>query len=124
LKVLSLQRLHRGDSTCVTAVTSTASRLAFYSFDSNTNDDATGVYFASGITWPTYTTGYVNTDIYFNASLNQRLSTPAMSLNSRNFTIEFWFLLINSASNNYAFFGQLSVIKVDNLTWDFLMMIY
>jgi hypothetical protein len=62
-------------STCVTVITSTASRLAFYSFDLNTNDDATGVCSASGITWTTYTTGYVNTGIYFNASLNQRLST-------------------------------------------------
>jgi hypothetical protein len=32
-----------------------------------------------------------------------------MSLNSRSFTIEFWFSLTNAASNNYAFFGQLSV---------------
>jgi hypothetical protein len=32
-----------------------------------------------------------------------------MSLNSRSFTIDFWFSLTNAASNTYAFFGQLSV---------------
>jgi hypothetical protein len=86
----------------------TYSRLAFYSFDSNTND-ATGVYSASGIASPTYTTDYVNMAISFDASLSQRLSAPAMSLNSRSFIIEFWFLSVNTVSYNYAFFGQLSV---------------
>ena len=47
--------------------------------------------------------------MYFDASLSQRLSAPAMSLNSRSFTIEFWFSVQNAASNSYAFFGQLSV---------------
>jgi hypothetical protein len=93
---------------CVNTSTSISSRLAFYSFDSTTND-ATGVYSASGIASPIYTTGYVNSAISFDASLLQRLSAPAMSLNSRSFTIEFWFSLTDSASYNYAFFGQLSV---------------
>ena len=89
-------------------MTSISSRLAFYSFDGNSND-ATGVYSAGGIGSPTYTTGYVGSAIYFNATLAQRLSAPAMRLDSRSFTIEFWFYLVNAASNNYAFFGQLSV---------------
>jgi hypothetical protein len=93
---------------CANTSTSISSRLAFYSFDSTTND-ATGVYSASGIASPIYTTGYVNSAISFDASLLQRLSAPAMSLNSRSFTIEFWFSLTDSASYNYAFFGQLSV---------------
>jgi hypothetical protein len=56
----------------------TYSRLAFYSFDSNTND-ATGVYSANGIASLTYTTGYVNMAISFDASLSHRLSALAMS---------------------------------------------
>ncbi len=71
--------------------------------------DATGVYSASGISSPTYTAGYVDAAISFDASLSERLSAPAMSLNSQSFTIEFWFTLTNAASNIYAFFGQLSV---------------
>ena len=93
---------------CVTTSTTTSSTLAFYSFDGNTAD-ITGTYSASGISSPTYTTGYVGSAIYFTASLSQRLSAPAMSLNSRSFTIEFWFSLQNAATNTYAFFGQLSV---------------
>jgi len=54
----------------------------------NTND-ATGVYSTSGISSPTYTIGYVNSAISLDASLSQRLSALAMSLNSRSFTIEF-----------------------------------
>lgn len=100
---------------CVNTTTSTLSRIAFYSFDSNTNE-ITGVYPASGIPSPTYVTGYVGTAIYFNAALSQRLSAPAMQLNSRSFTIEFWFYLVNAVSNNFAFFGQLSVINTSKQT--------
>jgi hypothetical protein len=52
--------------------------------------------------------------IYFNATLSQRLSTSPMSLNSRSFTIEFWFSLVNAAGNTYAFFGQMSVMNTPN----------
>jgi hypothetical protein len=100
---------------CVNTTTSIASRIAFYSFDSNTNE-ITGVYPASGIGSPTYVTGYVGSAIYFNAALSQRLSAPAMQLNSRSFTIEFWFYLVNGVLNNFAFFGQLSVINTSKQT--------
>ena len=100
---------------CVNTTTSILSRIAFYSFDSNTNE-ITGVYPASGIASPTYVTGYVGSAIYFNAALSQRLSAPAMQLNSRSFTIEFWFYLVNAVSNNFAFFGQLSVINTQQQT--------
>ena len=94
--------------TCVNTTTSITSRIAFYSFDSNTND-ATGVYPAGGIASPSYVAGYVGSAIYFDAALLQRLSAPSMSLDSRSFTIEFWFWVSNSSSVNYAFFGQMSV---------------
>ncbi len=48
---------------------------------------------------PIYKTGYVGSAISFDASLSQGLSAPAMSVNSRSFTIEFGFLLTNAASN-------------------------
>lgn len=94
--------------TCVNTTTSTSARIAFYSFDSNTND-ATGIYSAGGIASPSYVLGYVGSAIYFDAALSERLSAPSMSLDSRSFTIEFWFWVSNSASADYAFFGQMSV---------------
>lgn len=86
--------------------TSTLSRVAFYSFDSNTLD-ATGTYSASGTASPTYVTGWVGSAISFVASNAQRLSAPYIPLNARSFTIEFWFYAMDVSSNwDFSFMGQ------------------
>ena len=94
------------DSTCVNTTISNQSRIAFYSFDSTTTD-AIGNYSASGISSPTYVTGWVGSAISFLASNDQRLSTVYIPLNSRSFTIEFWFYATNISSNwDFSFMGQ------------------
>ena len=100
---------------CANTSTSTASRLAFYSFDGNAND-IHGVYSATASGSPTYVTGYVTSAISFDAPSTQRLSAPSMSFNSRSFTIEFWFYSSVLIGYNYALFGQLSSINTAKQT--------
>jgi hypothetical protein len=98
--------IHVCASTCVNITTSTSSRVAFYSFDSNTAD-ATGNYPASGIYSPTYVTGWVSSAISFTAANAQRLSTPNIPFNSSTFTIDFWFYATDISSNNdYGMMGE------------------
>ena len=94
-------------TTCVNTTISNQSRIAFYSFDSTTND-AMGSYPASGISSPTYVTGWVGSAISFLASNGQSLSTTHIPLNSRSFTIEFWFYATDISSKwDFSFMGQL-----------------
>ncbi|CAF4044974.1 unnamed protein product, partial [Rotaria sp. Silwood1] len=100
-------------STCVNTSISTLSRVAFYSFDSTTTD-ATGNYSASGISSPTYVTGWVGSAISFTASNAQRLSTAYIPLNLRTFTIDFWFYATDVNSTiNFAFVGECTTQKTD-----------
>lgn len=94
-------------STCVNTTTSTSSWLAFYSFDSVTTD-ATGIYPASGIASPTFVTGWVSSGVNFTASNAQRFSVGNIPLNSRSFSIEFWFYATNISAWDYAFVGEYS----------------
>ena len=94
-------------STCVNTTTITTSRLAFYSFDFVTTD-ATGNYPASGIASPTYVNGWVSSAVSFMASNAQRFSAGNIPLDSRSFTIEFWFYATNIGSWDYSFMGEWS----------------
>ena len=96
---------------CAQEPISTTSRLAYYSFDGNTND-ATGSYPASSSTVLTYGTGYVRSAVYLDASLAQRLTTSPMNLANRSFTVELWIYLTDVATQDNAFFGQQSYSNV------------
>lgn len=102
-------------SSCGTACSrtpiSSASRLAYYKFESNTND-LTGNYPASGLSSPTYTTGYAGSGIYLNGAPFEQLITSSMNLSSRSFTIELWFYLTRIPTQDNAFFGQQSIADV------------
>lgn len=93
-------------ATCVNTTTSTASRIAFYSFDSVTTD-ATGNYPLTGISSPNYVSGWIGSAISFNASNAQRLNTSTMPISFQSFSIEFWFYALNVSSGwDIPFMGQ------------------
>lgn len=96
---------------CARTPISSSSRLAYYKFESNTND-MTGTYPASGLSSPTYTTGYSGSCIYFDGTSFEQLMTSSMNLSSRSFTIEFWFYLTRISTQDNAFFGQQSLVNV------------
>ncbi len=68
--------------------------------------DATGNYPASGISSPNYVTGWVGSAVNFTASNAQRFSTGNILLNSRSFTIEFWFYATDISAWDYSFMGE------------------
>jgi hypothetical protein len=93
-------------STCVNATLSTASLLAFYSFDSVTTD-TTGHYPLNGINSPIYGPGWVGSAISFDAANPDRLNTSNIPLSRSSFTIDFWFYALNVSSGwDIAFMGQ------------------
>ena len=96
---------------CTDASISLVSLLAGYNFDSNTND-MTSVYPASGLSSPTYVTGYAGSAIYIDATSTQQLTTSPMNLFNRSFTVELWFYLTRAATQDNAFFGQQSLSNV------------
>ena len=87
--------------------TKTVSRLAFYSFDLVTTD-ATGNYPASGIPSPNYVNGWINSGVSFTASNAQRFSVGNIPLDSRSFTIQFWFYPTDISAWDYSFMGEWS----------------
>jgi len=68
--------------------------------------DATGTYPATGISSPTYVTGWVGSAVNFTASNAQYFSAGYIPLNSRSFTIEFWFYATDINAWDYAFMGE------------------
>jgi hypothetical protein len=68
--------------------------------------DATGNYPATGISSPTYVTGWVGSAVNFTASNAQRFSAGNIPLKSRSFTIEFWFYATDINAGDYAFMGE------------------
>ncbi len=96
---------------CADVSISLTSLLAGYNFDSNTND-MTSVYPASGLSSPTYVTGYIGSAIYIDATSTQRLTTSPMDLFNKSFTVELWFYLTRVATQDNAFFGQQSLPNV------------
>ncbi|CAF1441015.1 unnamed protein product [Adineta steineri] len=94
-------------SSCVNTTISTSSRLAFYSFD-NTTSDATGNYSMSGIASPNYVRGWIGSAINFSYNNTQFLSTSHIPLNSRSFTIDFWFYATDVSSTlDFSFGGEM-----------------
>lgn len=96
---------------CARIPVSSLSRLAYYKFESNTNDQ-TGTYPASGLSTPIYSTGYAGSALYFDGTPFEQLIAPVMNLSSRSFTIELWFYLTRIPTQDNAFFGQQSLANV------------
>ena len=93
-------------ATCVNQTVSTASRIAFYSFDSVTTD-ATGNYPLSGIPSLTYVPGWIGAAAAFDAANAQYLTASNMPISSTDFSIDFWFYALNvSSSWDIPFMGQ------------------
>ena len=69
-------------------------------------NDVTGVYPATGINSPSYTTGYIGSAVSLDAPSYQRLITSPMDLYNKSFTIQLWFYLTRVATQDNAFFGQ------------------
>ena len=92
-------------TTCVNTTISNASRVAFYSFD-NVTTDATGTYPLNGLA--TYVSGWVDSAVSFLYSNSQLLATSVnIPLNSRSFTIDFWFYTTNLSGHwDFAFAGE------------------
>ena len=100
-------------ATCVNQTISTASRIAFYSFDSVTSD-ATGNYPLGGISSLTYVPGWVGSAVAFNAANGQYLSTSNLPVNLHDFTIDFWFYALNvNAGWDIPFMGQFTATSAD-----------
>lgn len=84
-----------------------SSRLAFYSFDNVTTDATSNNYSASSNSTPEYVSGWVGSAVSFDYFDMKWLSAPHISLNSRSFTIEFWFYPTNlSTSWDFSFGGE------------------
>lgn len=98
-------------TSCINEPVSTASRIAYYSFDGHMNDGI-GAYHASSSFSPTFSTGYVSSAIYLSAASSQRLTIPPINLANRSFTIQLWFYLTGIPTQDNAFFGQQSVSNV------------
>jgi len=81
--------------------------IAYYKFESNTNDK-TGTYSAVSSGSVTYTNGYADSAISLDAPNLTRLTVPPMDFYNRSFTIEFWFYLTRVPTQDNAFFGQQS----------------
>jgi len=96
---------------CANTLSSSSSLLAYYTFNSNIND-VTGVYPASGINSPTYTTGYSGSAISLDAASYQSLITSPMDLHNKSFTVQLWFYFTRIATQDNAFFGQQSLPNV------------
>ncbi|CAF1334941.1 unnamed protein product [Rotaria sp. Silwood1] len=78
------------NSSCVNqSWTSSSNLLAEWQFDNNLLEDVTGTIPSTAPIF-TYTTGYVNQALVFNATDNQSLTSPSMSLASTSFTIDAW----------------------------------
>lgn len=93
-------------ATCVNQTVSTASTIAFYSFDSVTTD-ATGNYPLSGMPSLTYVPGWIGAAASFDAANAQYLSTSNMPISLRDFSIDFWFYALNVSSGwDIPFMGQ------------------
>ena len=93
-------------ATCVNTSISSASLIAFYSFDSVTTD-ATGTYPLTGLSSPNYVPGWIGSAINFNAANVERLNTSNLPINGRSFSIDFWFNALNVSSGwDIPFMGQ------------------
>ncbi|CAF3914490.1 unnamed protein product [Rotaria sp. Silwood1] len=78
------------NSSCVNqSWTSSSNLLAEWQFDNSLLEDVTGSIPSTAPIF-TYTTGYVNQALVFNATDNQSLTSPSMSLASTSFTIDAW----------------------------------
>ena len=85
-------------ATCVNGKVSTASRTAFYSFDSVTTD-AMGNYLLGGVSSLIHIPGWVGSAAAFDAANAQHLSTSNLPITLHDFSIEFWFYALNVSSS-------------------------
>ena len=68
---------------------SSSDRLAKWNFDQNLLDQMTNTSTSSALS-PTFSTGYVNEALAFNANANQSLTTSSISMPLLSFTIDAW----------------------------------
>ncbi|CAF1491443.1 unnamed protein product [Adineta ricciae] len=97
------------ESTCVNTIISTLSRVVFYSFNGNMLDNvgnySLNLYFLGST--PNYVPGWIGSAINFIYSDQQFLFTKHIPLDSRSFTIDFWFYATNlTYTNDYSIAGE------------------
>ncbi|UJR07031.1 hypothetical protein I4U23_011319 [Adineta vaga] len=92
--------------TCINTTISTLSRVAFYSFDNNVLD-STGNYSMKANFTQNYVQGWIGSAISFTYSNQQYLQSIHIPLDSRSFTIDFWFYATEMLNNMaYSFAGE------------------
>ncbi|UJR18136.1 hypothetical protein I4U23_005036 [Adineta vaga] len=95
-----------GETTCINTAISTSYHVAFYSFDNNTLDSI-GNYSMNANFTPNYVQGWIGLAVDFSYNNQQYLQSTHIPLDSRSFTIDFWFYAPEMMDNvSYSFAGE------------------
>nr|AEN94410.1 RTX toxin-related Ca2+-binding protein [Adineta vaga] len=90
--------------TCIDTTISQLNRVAFYSFDKNLSDSI-GNYSMNANFTPNYVKGWIGSAISFTYNNHSFIQTSHIPLDSRSFTIDFWFYVIDLTSFRDLGFG-------------------